>query len=187
MIKKLYIDFDGTIVNTMKAIIDLYNEDFQYYKNFKKINWIDINTYYFDECNCATSSYISTYFNQQRFFDRLEYLDNAKEVLDRLSHQYEIIIVSSGFSPNLRAKEIWIKDNIPYAKFIGVNLKMYSDKSHIDMSDGIFIDDSSHNITSSNAKHKICFGEVYDWNKYNDEKRCLNWYELEKYIYEVNN
>ena len=79
-VNTLYLDFDCTIVNTIKSIVSLYNEDFKYYKNFKHINWSDINTWNFTECNCASAEYINTYFNQQRFFDRLEYMDNAEEV-----------------------------------------------------------------------------------------------------------
>lgn len=32
-IKTLYIDFDGTLVNTIESIVDLYNEDFKYLLN----------------------------------------------------------------------------------------------------------------------------------------------------------
>lgn len=45
-IKTLYIDFDGTLVNTIESIVDLYNEDFKYYKNFNYIRWCDIDTYF---------------------------------------------------------------------------------------------------------------------------------------------
>ena len=106
---KIYCDYDSTIVNTIKAIVDLYNEDFKYYKKFEYIHWTDIRTWDFLECNCAKPEYINTYFNQQRFFDRVEFMDNAEEVLNRLKDKYEIIIVSMGYSPNLRAKEYWIK------------------------------------------------------------------------------
>ena len=76
--KTIFLDFDCTITNTIKAIVSLYDEDFKYYKKFKYINWTDINTWNFTECNCASAEYINTYFNQQRFFDRLEYMDNAE-------------------------------------------------------------------------------------------------------------
>ena len=181
-IKKLYIDFDGTIVNTIKAIVDLYNEDFQYYKKFKPINWWEINTWDFTECNCATPEYINTYFNQQRCFNRIEYMDWAKKILDELSDDYDITIVSSGYSPNLVAKALWINSNLPYCKFIGVNLKEYKDKSHIDMSDGIFIDDSSHNLITSNAKINICFGDKYEWNKDWIGIRCANWHDIKSFL-----
>ena len=182
--KKIYIDFDGVIVNTIKKIVDLYNEDFKYYKKFTPINWIDVESWDFVECECATSEYINTYFNQQRFFDSLEYMDNAKEILQELSNDYEIIIVSLGYSPNLRAKELWIKNNLPFCKFIGVNMKEYSNKSHIDMSDGIFIDDSIGNLLTSNAKEKICFGDEYIWNKDCKFIRLYNWNEVKQYLYD---
>lgn len=146
------------------------------------VKWWEVYTWDFTECNCASKEYINTYFNQQRFFDRVEYMDWAKNILDKLSEKYDITIVSSGYSPNLKAKEIWIKNNLPYCEFIGVNLKKYKDKSHVDMSDGIFVDDSMSNLITSNAKIKICFGDVYPWNENWNSIRCYNWQELGKYI-----
>ena len=182
---KIYCDFDSTICNTIKAIVDLYNEDFKYYKKYEYIHWTDIRTWDFLECNCAKPEYINTYFNQQRFFDRVEFMDNAEEVLKRLSKRYEIIIVSLGFSPNLKGKEYWIKEHMPYAKFIGVNMKKYKNKNHIDMSDGLlYIDDKSCNL-NTNAEYQVCFGDIYDWNEDWEGKRCFNWYEVEKYLEEL--
>lgn len=186
-IDNIFCDFDGVISNTIKCIVELYNEDFRYYKDFKPIHWTDINTWDFTECNCASKEYINTYFNQQRFFDRLKYMDWAKEVLDELNEYYNITIVTSGYSPNLKAKEIWVNENLPYCQFIGVNLKEYSDKSHIDMGkNSIFIDDSSHNLTTSSAEYKVCFGDIYDWNKNWDGKRCYNWFDIKRYINDIN-
>lgn len=175
---KIFLDYDGCIVNTIATITSLYNEDFQYYEKFVPINWVDINTWDFAECNCASADYINTYFNQPRFFKRLEYMDWAKEILGELKENYDITIVSSGYSPNLKAKEIWIKKNLSYCNFIGVNLKKYSDKSHIDMNGSIFIDDSSHNLETSNAELKICFGDKYSWNENWTGFRCSNWNDV---------
>ena len=183
---KLFIDYDSTITNSIKAIVDLYNEDFKYYKKFEYIHWTDIRTWDFLECNCAKTEYINIYFNQQRFFDIVEFMDNAEEVLNRLKDKYEIIIVSMGYSPNLRAKEYWIKEHMPYTKFIGINFKKHEDKSHIDMSNGIFIDDNAKYF-NTNAKYQICFGDIYDWNEDWEGKRCFNWYEVEKYLEELEN
>ena len=109
-------------------------------------------------------------------------MDWAKETLDELKDDYEITIVSSGYSPNLKAKEIWINKNIPYCKFIGVNLKEHEDKSHIFMSDGIFIDDSSKNLITSNALVNICFGDKYLWNEDWIGFRCNNWNDIKKFL-----
>ena len=181
---KLFIDYDNSITNSTKAIVDLYNEDFKYYKKYEYVHWTDVRTWDFLECNCTKPEYINTYFNQQRFFDKVEFMDNAEEVLNRLKDKYEIIIVSMGYSPNLRAKEYWIKEHMSYVKFIGINFKKHEDKSHIDMSDGIFIDDNEKYL-NTNAKHQICFGDIYDWNKDWEGKRCFNWYEVEKYLEEL--
>ena len=161
----------------------MYNEDFKRYKKFHYVHWTDINTWDFLECNCAKPEYINMYFNQERFFNRLEYMDNAKEVLDRLKDKYEIVIVSMGYSPNLSLKADWIEENLPYAKFMGINFKHKTDKKDIDMSDGILIDDKSSNL-NTNAKELICFGDRYEWNEDWKGKRCYNWIELEKYINE---
>ena len=186
--KELFIDFDGVITDTIGSIVNLYNEDFKYYKNYKYIYPHEINTWNFTELNCAMREYINTYFNQQRFYDRLEFMDNAKDVLDRLITLYNITIVSLGYSPNLKGKEIWIRKNLPYAKFIGVNFKEYSNKAHINMSEGVaFIDDNTNNLDTSNCPNKFIFGDEYEWNisgngKY---KRLWNWYEVEKYLLEL--
>lgn len=43
-IRKLYIDFDGCVVNTIAAICQMYNEDFKYYKDFKPVKWWEVET-----------------------------------------------------------------------------------------------------------------------------------------------
>ena len=46
-IKTIYIDFDNTLVDTIKTIVSLYNEDFEYYKKFHHVNWWEIDSYDF--------------------------------------------------------------------------------------------------------------------------------------------
>lgn len=183
---KLFLDFDGTIVNTIKAITSLYNEDFVAYKKYKYINWFDVNTWDFLELEATTPEYINHYFNQPRFFSKLEYMDNFIEVYKRLIEKYDITIVSSGYSPNLVLKEKWVLKNLPDCKFIGVNLKHHKNKSHIDMYRGVFIDDSFNNLATSNASRKICFGEIYEWNEKSTYDRCYNWTEVEKLLDKIN-
>lgn len=181
-IKTLYVDFDGTLVATIDAIVELYNEDFKYYKDFHYVNWWTVDTWGFEECNCAPPGYIDLYFNQPRFFEKLHFMPWAERVINELSKYYTIKIVSHGYSPNLRLKEIWIKDRLSNVEFIGVNLKEYSDKSHINMSDGLFIDDSAKNLITSNAKENICFGDICSWNKDWTGKRMGNWADIRQYL-----
>lgn len=180
--KKIFVDFDGVIVNTIASICETYNEDFKYYEDFTPVKWWEVDTWNFEECECASTEYINTYFNQQRFFDRLTYMDWAKETLDELQEDFDITIVSSGYPPNLKAKEIWIQENLPYCKFIGVNLEEHIDKRFVNMQDGIFIDDSAMNLVTSNALVNICFGEEYSWNRNWTGFRCKNWNDVKRFL-----
>lgn len=179
-IKNIYVDFDNTLVNSTKRICDLYNEDFQYYPKYRKVNWWEIETYQFKELNCAAIEYLLEYFGQPRFFRDLEIMDNAYEILTRLINMgYTINIVSMGTTQNLKLKEKWIYENLPYkVKFIPIDFRCFNDKSHINMSDGILIDDEMRYLNSSNAKTKICFGDIYEWNKEWKGVRCANWNDI---------
>ena len=164
--KIAFIDLDGVVLDTISCIVNLYNEDFQYYPNFKKINPEDISTWEFKELACATPEQINAYFNQPRFFEKVREFNYAYNVIYDLAKRYKIIFVSHGYEPNLKLKEIYIKKRFPYADFIGVDLNKYNDKSCVDMSGegNLFIDDKSENLDTSNADIKICFGKTYPWN-----------------------
>lgn len=180
---KIYIDFDNTLVCSIKCICNLYNEDFKYFPEFKRISWIDMKTWEFKELSLAGRNYILSYFGQPRFFKNVEFMDNAYEIISDLQKEgYNICIVSMGTPQNLLGKSIWIKKHIPYAGFIGIDMGQYKDKSHIDMSDGILIDDEKRYLDSSNAKIKVCFGDEYEWNEEWSGTRCYNWYDIKRYI-----
>lgn len=172
---------DGVICDSIAVITSLYNEDFEYYKKFKKIHAYEINTYDFEECDCATKEQINNYFNQPRFFERLKFMPYAKEVIEKLKEKYDVTIVTMGFSPNCIGKQLWVTKSLSNTKMICVNMKEYNDKSHIDMSDGILIDDKSSNLYTSNAKEKILFGDEYSWNEDWTGIRLYNWIEIENY------
>lgn len=182
--RKLFVDYDGVIVNTISAITSLYNTDFAAYDGFKPIDWHDVKTWEFIELDCATPEYIDTYFNQPRFFDVVEFFPFALLGLEKLNEYYEISVVSSGNPPNLKLKEQWVANVMPYASFIGVDMNKYSDKSHVRMDyvNSVFIDDLSNNLRKSDAALKICFGEIYPWNDDWDGIRCNSWADIVQYL-----
>ena len=188
---KLFLDFDNTIVDTIAAVVSLYNEDYSSHDGFVPINPKDVTSWEFKECNLATYEEIDKYFGDERFFQRIKLYLGARQALRSLSRMYDIAIVSHGYAKNLKLKEKWVKDKLfkeifdssCNAEFIGVDWKEYSDKSHVDMSDSIFVDDSIKNLETSNAKYKILYGEYMDWNNMNNEFiRCKNWKNLRKQI-----
>lgn len=76
---KLFLDFDGCIVDSIRAIVDLYNDDFQAYPNFRYMHPDDIHTWNFTECECATKDAINAYFNVPRFFKELQFMPMAQQ------------------------------------------------------------------------------------------------------------
>lgn len=199
----------GVITNSIDAIVSLYNDDFQAYPNYYHIKSSDIHTWNFEECNCASADVFDKYFNTPRFFNNLKFMDQADTFIWLLSYQFDFVIVSHGNTPNLKLKKMWIDKkfklfindtkmmNQGKVDFIGVDFQDYNDKSHIDMSDGIFVEDTYDNLVTSNAKYKIVFGEQYPWNVDNEIckalgigeyfPRCKNWMELYQEIMRIYN
>ena len=178
MIDRVVIDLDGVVFDTIDRICALYNEDFEYYTGFTRVESTNINTWEFTELYCATPEYINQYFNQPRFFTGLKIMPCAKWIINKLADKYEIHFVSTGNMPNLRLKQIWKDQHFPYARLTGVNLDNHKDKSHIDMSNSIQLDDRSDNLKTSNAAVKICYGKVYPWNEDWQGIRCETWSEV---------
>lgn len=183
MIKTLYLDFDCTIVNSIKRIVEMYDQDYRNYPGYKSVDWSEINTWGFEELKLLDGKDVEKYFAAARFFDGLDYIDYAEDCIDRLSSFFRIVVVSMGTLANLAGKEKWLWENIPQAEFVGIDSSIYKDKSHIDMSDGILIDDSLSNLDTSNAQEKIIFGDLYPWNDFNNNHlRCFNWIEVERFL-----
>lgn len=182
--KKLFIDMDCTLFDTVKCICDLYNEDFSAYPKYKFVHPSQINTYDFEELSLVKKEYINTYFNQPRFFERVEFMDNAEEVIENLKTKYDITFVSMGQAPNIKLKRKWIEEHISDVNFIGVDFEWFPDKKNVDMSGGILLDDSLEMLDSSNASRKICFGDYYEWNSKSDTPylRLMNWKDVERYL-----
>lgn len=182
--RKIFIDLDGVVFDTIKTIVDIYNDDHIMYKNFKLVNPSDIETWDFDELYLESREYIDSYFNQPRFFTDLSLMKGSKWLINKLhdKHNWEVIFCSAGSYPNLQLKRRWIDKNFSYADFIPVELPTYTDKSMVNMSGAVFLDDSCKNLETSNADIKICFGKEYVWNKDWNGVRCKNWFETYEYL-----
>lgn len=181
-IKKIFIDLDGVVFDTIECICNIYNKDFKYYNDFKPVHGYEIETWNFTELNCASLETINSYFNQPRFFKQVKTMPWAKDIIRILAVDYNIIFISMGDYPNLIQKEKWVKENFPYSKFIGVNMKKHNNKAHINMNKAVFIDDSANNLYTSNAKYRICFGDKYEWNEHWDGERCMNWMDVKSFF-----
>lgn len=191
--RKLYLDMDQTCINSIKRVVELYNQDFANHQNFVPARWCYVNQWDFkDECKLISKQQSDAYFEDERFFDdKLEFMDNGEELIRELSKEFDIHIVSMGTKRNAELKSIWIKQHMPYVKeFIGVDMSVYKDKSHIIMGDdSIFIDDVYNNLVSADCCLSILYGDCYEWNSKNEERgnhakfrRCWNWNECFEFL-----
>lgn len=168
---KIFIDFDGVIVDTIATIVKLYNKD-----NNESIDPKEIKTWNFEEYEKLNSEYMK-YFSDYRFFSEAVMMKDAIQSIYELYWNYhDIIFCTKGTPENLRMKKVFLEThfNAIDFEFIGIDLGE-KDKSMVDMKDGAFIDDMDENLSTSNANIKICFGEKYPWN---NNKKEVTWEDV---------
>lgn len=177
---KLFIDFDNTIANSSEVIVDMLNEHFDKNENFEKLRKYDFSDL-FPECSYWD---IEKFFNSDEMFERLKIFPNMIETVDAFKDFFdEISIVTIGTKDNLENKKRFLKENNLELTFYGIENNGRSDKSSVDMHNGVFIDDHIGCLHSSNAKIKILMKNVEngEWNKVqpNDDIYVVNnWYEV---------
>lgn len=177
---KLFIDFDNTIANSSEVIVDMLNEHFDKNENFEKLRKYDFSDLF------PERSYwdIEKFFNSDEMFERLKIFPNMIETVDTFKDFFdEISIVTIGTKDNLENKKRFLKENNLELTFYGIENNGRSDKSSVDMHNGVFIDDHIGCLHSSNAKIKILMKNVEngEWNKVepNDDIYVVNnWYEV---------
>lgn len=177
---KLFIDFDNTIANSSEVIVDMLNEHFGKNENFEKLRKYDFSDL-FPECSYWD---IEKFFNSDEMFERLKIFPNMIETVGAFKDFFdEISIVTIGTKDNLENKKRFLKENNLELTFYGIENNGRSDKSSVDMHNGVFIDDHIGCLHSSNAKIKILMKNVEngEWNKVepNDDIYVVNnWYEV---------
>ena len=165
-IKMIYLDWDGVITHSVKAIVDILNK-----KHNTNINPQDIVSWNFKEADpTLTDEEMELLFTTKEFFFELEYIDGVIDFMKR--HRNNIIIVTKARTENYLGKIHMLKriglDDIPIipiplnmSKSI-INMYYHNLDNYLDYS--LFIDDSTNNLLESSASFKIQFRE------YNDDK-----------------
>lgn len=105
-IKKVYIDLDNTVFDTLDTIIYLYNEEFKYHEGFKEIEHGDVQTYDCKECNLLTKEHLKEYFDRSDFYKKYTDVDTVFwKVLDLIDEKgWRLVFVTIGSVPNIAAK-----------------------------------------------------------------------------------
>ena len=181
----LYLDIDNVVFNTVEAIKFMYDEDFRLYNGWIDVPVQDIKSYSFKELQLLDNKRLNEYFCSGRFFDIVACFEGAESSMCSLNqlNDIPIVLVSLGTPENIRGKRIWVNT---FNQAFGTDIELIGvhdfDKSQIDMSGGILVDDLPQNLISSNADIKICFGD-YEWNKDWEGVKAENWSKLRGLIY----
>lgn len=161
-----YVDFDGTLVDSIQATVDILNR--RYNKNFKSN---DIKTWYFEEYGNITPEEIEEIFASDEFFENLKFFDNAKEWLEENREITKII--TKGTPINLIKKQKFLKKyGFEDIEFISVPLKDIKGDYIIDKN-SILIDDDVKNLMTSGCKYNILYltNPLAEWQKYPDGEK----------------
>ena len=112
--------------------------------------------------------------NIHKFYRDLDVVDNSQRVLEKLSRDYEIIIVTDPFTRmSFKSKYDWLGEHFP---FIPARNYVFTGNKSIINAD-FLIDDGVHNLENFNG-----YGLLYDapYNKNEDRfYKVKNWQDIE--------
>jgi len=196
---KLIIDADSTMFDSISAYTKVYNLLYKNVEGFKPADPTEVKIYSLrDECPLVLNPL--DIFNMKLFFEFLEPFPDAVEVIETLSKQFDIYVVSVCQIENAYHKSQYIRDHFKgikqFVPLISFDGKCEMSKGDIVNSDfSICIDDHCGNLesfTDNNTKGRgnvptnfnIIYGQSYIWNENNPRSyhRCLNWLEVYSYI-----
>lgn len=162
-----YIDFDNTLLNTVKIYCDTYNSMFYGHADWTKSKTWNLE----DECPPLYEEMSDDIFDLEMWGHmrnyKKYYYDGAIDFVDYACRTGKAFVVTVGTDLNIINKAKFLNDtlNEDLGKLYIVKKDAFEIKSKIDMSDGIIIDDRVDVLNQSNALYKVRFGEDFEWNK----------------------
>lgn len=162
----LYLDLDDTVFDT---------------ENFlrKKLggSWLQYEGLLYEAYEEMDFSELVKVLSVFKDYRKIPLVNGAKEGLNILKDYYNIIFCSSyHLDPEKKSKQM-------IADLMGFDLILCGgddwDKSHIDMSKGVFVDDNTRLLNKSNASKKVCFYKRFNMvEEFKDGKIVFSWAEL---------
>lgn len=163
---KVFLDFDSTIVNSVKRFVEIANKKFNMNKSPDELGSYDFRNLYHN----ITQKEVYEIFSSEEFFNNeLEYMPNVINVLDKYNDKFDFYISTASHGKNLELKKIWISENMPYVK--GIFSSDGNDKSNIDMRHAIQIDDMYECLEHTNSYVKILYknGNNFAWQRHDND------------------
>lgn len=177
-INTFIMDFDGTLVDSIKAYCAAYNQIYGHRPSFKPAN-PDLVSRWDLKDQCPLENDPERMFSSDEFWDHLELMPGAKEFMDHAKENHDVWICSIGTPLNIAKKALWIEKNLNHKQIILLSKnKADMGKDFIYFDQAVLVDDHEKNLFGAGIQKKICFGRKYDWNKNWDDLRAADFNEL---------
>ena len=165
--KRIAIDMDEVVADTMSHFLTLYNECFGTELTLAHFH----GRHVFEVIAEAHKPRAREYFQQERFFAEIPVMPGSLEVVRALSERYEVFITSAAMDVpcSFAAKFEWLQQHFPFIP--ASNIVFCGDKSII--AADYMIDDNIRHLTKFQGEgilytaphnvHETRFRRVDDW------------------------
>ena len=178
---KIALDLDNCILDSVSTIINLHNKlnkDKQYnYNTNDKFGWKFEPLIKTDE----ELAELFKLFDHNQFYNNPIVFDNAIEVINTLSMQNSVCIISKHMESRKPLTIKWITETFPTVDIMFVD--SFSDKGKLLKDFDILLDDRLDAIESAQGivKYPIVYGD-YLWNSEWTGFRVNNWLEFKQFV-----
>lgn len=186
---KLFIDVDGTIINTAEKFIDKYCKEHNIDKTID-----DLKDWEFKSIDRKINiNEFLRYIETEEFFETVELNEDFLRFYITYQDNYEWNFITKGTKKNLELKRSFLRESLPTfnnVKYIGIENE---DKKNYDMKNGIQVDDNINNL-NTNARYKILIknyletdynriqapsDDIYEMNNWNEIAESIEWFRKE--------
>ena len=164
------VDMDWVLAKLTQKWVRYYNTIFDDNLKLEDIKSWDIIEYVKPEAK----KYMLNILNIHKFYRDLEVVEDSQRVLEKLSYDYEIIIVTDPFTRmSFKSKYDWLEENFP---FIPTENYVFTGNKSIIYADYL-IDDGVHNLESFKG-YGLLFEAPYN-EKEDRFYKVKNWQDIE--------
>lgn len=153
------IDIDG-ILNTLDTtVLEVYNSD-----SGDNLRPEDVTEYHIEKfVKPEYRENFHKYFLDKRVWQRIQVVNYAKEVIEKLWDEgYDIIFVTKTECENLVKKRNWLNRTFPFMGADNIRKRLYSAPKKQLIRADIAIDDGLFNLVEDRTYYSICFDKPYN-------------------------
>ena len=171
LMKRILVDMDGVLADVYKRFIELHEQETGQKPDLQSITGLK---------EAEAFPNLLKWVERPGFFRSMPVMKNSREVLEKISDRYEVIVTSMAteFPVSLTDKQLWLTDHYP---FISWQQVVFCGRKELIKAD-IMIDDHFKNLDKFNGE-TILFTQLHNMNATDtDHRRVDSWAEIEKLL-----